>query len=69
MVGGVDVRQLPLERLREQVGVVSQDPALFNTSLTENIGLGSGGMASQESIELAARQANAHDFITQLPHV
>ena len=58
-----------MERLREQVGVVSQDPALFQSSIAENIGLGSGGVASQEAIELAARQAYAHEFITQLPQV
>ncbi|CAI8036924.1 Phosphatidylcholine translocator ABCB4 [Geodia barretti] len=67
MVGGVDVRQLSTERLREQVGVVSQDPALFQTSIAENIGLGSGGVSPPESIVAAATAANAHDFITKLP--
>jgi ABC-type multidrug transport system fused ATPase/permease subunit len=67
MIGGVDVRQLSMERLREQVGVVSQDPALFQTSIAENIGLGSGDVSPQESIVAAATAANAHDFITKLP--
>ena len=69
MVGGVDVRQLSTERLREQVGVVSQDPALFQTSIAENIGLGSSGVSPPESIVAAATAANAHDFITKLPQV
>ena len=69
MIGGVDVRQLSMERLREQVGVVSQDPALFQTSIAENIGLGSGDVSPQESIVAAATAANAHDFITKLPQV
>ena len=56
-------------RLRSMVGVVTQDHALFNTTIAENIQYGSVGVVSQEDIEEAARQAHAHDFISQLPHV
>ena len=69
MVGGCDVRQLLTDRLRSEIGVVSQDHTLFQTTIAENISLGAGGVASQEAIQSAARLANAHDFISQLPQV
>ena len=69
MVGGYSVSSLLTNRLRGMVGVVTQDHALFNTTIAENIQYGSVGVVSQEDIEQAARQAHAHDFISQLPHV
>ena len=61
------------------MGVVSQDHTLFDTTIAENIRLGSVGKTSlqsvgvhlvpQEEIEWAARQANAHFFISKLPQV
>ena len=50
------------------VGVVSQEPVLFGTTIGENIRYGREGV-TQEQIELAAKQANAHDFIMKLPQV
>ena len=50
------------------VGVVSQEPVLFGTTIGENIRYGREGV-TQEQIELAAKQANAHDFIMKLPLV
>ena len=70
LVGGCDVRNVRTDRLREMVGVVSQDPALFQTTIAQNIQYGSvGGVASEEDVEWAARQAHAHDFICKLPQV
>lgn len=63
---GVDIRKLNLKWLREQIGLVSQEPKLFAQSIRENIAIGLPG-ATQEQIEEAARKANAHDFITSFP--
>jgi len=67
-VDGHDIRSLNLKWLREQVGVVSQEPVLFDTTIAENICYGKDGV-TQEDIEKATRMANAHDFITRLPQV
>ena len=61
-----DLRQLNLAWLRRQLGLVSQEPALFATSLAENIAFGAEG-ASREAIAAAATAANAHTFISALP--
>lgn len=66
LVDGVDLRELDLESWRGSIGVVSQDVFLFNDTIANNINLGRLG-ASQESIETAACQAYAHDFIMDLP--
>jgi ABC-type multidrug transport system fused ATPase/permease subunit len=54
--------------LRHHIGVVSQEPVLFQTTIKENIRFGKME-ATQEDIENAARMANAHDFIMTLPDV
>ncbi|CAF1207616.1 unnamed protein product [Rotaria sordida] len=56
-----------LKKLRQKIGVVSQEPILFATSIYENIRLGKEN-ATRIEIEEAARQVNAHDFIMQLPN-
>ncbi|KAK1267629.1 ABC transporter B family member 1 [Acorus gramineus] len=66
MLDGQDIRNLKLRWLREQMGLVSQEPALFATSIRENLLLGRGD-ATQVEIEEAARVANAHSFIIKLP--
>ncbi|GJN21294.1 hypothetical protein PR202_gb08759 [Eleusine coracana subsp. coracana] len=63
---GVDIRQLRLKWLRALMGLVSQEPALFATSIHENILFGKEDATVEEVIE-AAKAANAHDFISQLP--
>ncbi len=63
LVDGVDVRDWSLESLRSQISTIEQDVFLFSRSLAENIAFGCGD-ASQEEIERAAREAQAHDFIT-----
>ena len=62
---GVALSDLNVRWLRNQIGVVGQEPVLFATSIGENIKYGLEG-ATQEDVERAARQANAHDFIMQL---
>ncbi len=56
----------PLREVRSQMAVVPQEVLLFGGSIAENIAYGKPG-ASQAEIEAAARQANAHDFITKFP--
>ncbi len=65
-VDGLDLRELRQRDLRRQIGVVLQDALLFNDTIRNNIAYGRPG-ASQKEIEAAARAANAHDFIMQLP--
>jgi len=66
MLDGHDIKILKLRWLREQIGLVSQEPALFATTIKENILLGRPN-ASMGEIEEAARVANAHSFIVKLP--
>lgn len=66
LVDGYDLRDLTLESLRAQVAVVFQESVLFATSIAENIRYGRPG-ASDAEVEAAARQANAHEFVTALP--
>jgi subfamily B ATP-binding cassette protein MsbA len=63
-IDGIDIRTANLFELRRQIGVVSQEPILFNDSITNNINLGTGGK-SEEEIKTAAQIANAHNFILQ----
>lgn len=63
---GVDIRELRLADLRRQFAIVLQDPVLFSTSIAENISYGRPE-ASEDEIIAAAKAANAHDFITELP--
>lgn len=67
-VDGYDIRNLNLKWLREQIGVVSQEPVLFATTIAENIRYGKDGV-TQDDIERATKMANAHDFIKSLPQV
>ncbi len=66
LVDGVDVRDLQLGSLRRQVGVIAQDPFLFSASVRENIAFGAP-KATDEEVERAARLAQAHEFIVELP--
>ena len=65
-IGGVDLRDIPLHRLRQLVCVVPQEVYLFDESIEDNILLGQP-TASQEQVREAARIAQAHDFIMELP--
>nr|GEV39540.1 ABC transporter B family member 1 [Tanacetum cinerariifolium] len=66
MLDGHDIKGLKLKWLRQQIGLVSQEPALFATTIQENILLGRPD-ASMIEIEEAARVSNAHSFIIKLP--
>jgi ABC-type multidrug transport system fused ATPase/permease subunit len=65
-VDGVDVRDLKLPSLRRAIGIVAQDPFLFSATVAENIAFGAPE-ATREDVEQAARLAQAHDFIAELP--
>jgi subfamily B ATP-binding cassette protein MsbA len=63
---GIDLRDLSLDDLRKQISVVDQNTFLFNDTVANNIAYGHTD-SSPQRIEAAARAANAHDFIVQLP--
>lgn len=65
-IDGYDIRELPLDFLRSQIGLVQQEPFLFNGTVRENILYGNLS-AGQDAIEAAARAARAHEFIMDLP--
>jgi len=65
LVDGYDLRRLKLKCLREQIGLVFQEPFLFHGTIRENISCGRPGV-SQEEVERAAKIANAHEFIVGL---
>ncbi|XP_051576241.1 ATP-dependent translocase ABCB1-like isoform X2 [Myxocyprinus asiaticus] len=65
-IDGHDIRSLNVQGLRELIGVVSQEPVLFATTIAENIRYGRLDV-TQEEIEQAACEANAYDFIMKLP--
>jgi ATP-binding cassette, subfamily B, bacterial MsbA len=64
---GVDTNDITLESLRALTGVVSQDTVLFNDTVFRNIAYGAAGTRTREAVIQAARDANAHDFIMELP--
>ena len=66
LVDGVDVRDVTRRSLRREVGVISQDPFLFSASVRDNIAFGVPDV-TQELVEAAARAAQAHPFIAELP--
>lgn len=66
LMDGYDVRDLPLAFLRHHIGLVQQEPFLFNGTVRENIAYGDP-TADQLRLEEAARAARAHDFILDLP--
>ena len=64
LIDGINIKDCKLDDLRRLMGVVSQDPILFNDTVYNNITLGTGG-ATKERVEEAARIANADNFIRQ----
>ncbi|KAJ7943849.1 ABC transporter B family-like protein [Quillaja saponaria] len=66
MIDGKDITKVNLKSLRKHIGLVQQEPALFATSIYENILYGKAGASEAEVIE-AAKLANAHSFISALP--
>lgn len=66
LVDGVDIRDITLESLRSQIGIVLQDTFIFSGTIRENIRYGRPD-ATDAEVEAAARAVHAHDFIMQLP--
>ncbi len=62
LIDGVNIKEYSLLSLRDQMGIVTQEPILFNDTIANNISLGNP-VATIDEIEQAARIANAHDFI------
>lgn len=66
LLGGHDLRSLSLSFVRQQIAVVTQETYLFHGTVADNLRFGRPG-ATQEQLEAAARAANAHEFIVELP--
>ncbi|XP_051194142.1 ABC transporter B family member 11 [Lolium perenne] len=65
---GVDLKTLKLSWLRQQIGLVGQEPVLFDDTIRANIAYGKNEQVSEEEIIAVAEAANAHRFISSLPH-
>ncbi|CAL5352142.1 unnamed protein product [Camellia sinensis] len=63
---GIEIQRLKLKWLRQQIGLVSQEPVLFNDTIHANIAYGKDGIASETEISAASKMANAHTFISGL---
>ncbi|XP_020291871.1 multidrug resistance protein homolog 49 isoform X2 [Pseudomyrmex gracilis] len=66
LLDGIDISTLNVHWLRSHIGVVGQEPVLFDTTIRENIRYGNDNITEEEMIK-AAKEANAHDFISKLP--
>uniref|UniRef100_A0A3B5ZPN5 Uncharacterized protein n=1 Tax=Triticum aestivum TaxID=4565 RepID=A0A3B5ZPN5_WHEAT len=66
LLDGVDIQKFQVRWLRQQMGLVSQEPALFNDTIRANIAYGKEGEATESDIVSAAQLANAHKFISSL---
>ncbi|XP_043700723.1 ABC transporter B family member 9-like [Telopea speciosissima] len=66
LLDGVEIQRFRLSWLRQQMGLVSQEPILFNETIRDNIAYGKHGGASEDEIIAAAKVANAHNFISGL---
>jgi len=68
LLDGKDIKTLNVAWLRSHIGIVSQEPVLFTGSIEENIRFGKAD-ATDDEVQNAAKMANAHDFIMELPEV
>jgi len=66
-IDGVDIREYDFKQLRRMIGVVSQEVILFNDTIKENIAYGTNEQITAERVILAAKMANAHQFIEEKP--
>ncbi|WOL11783.1 hypothetical protein Cni_G20547 [Canna indica] len=66
LLDGIEIKKLQLRWLRQQMGLVSQEPALFNDTIRANIAYGKEGKATEAEIVAAAELSNAHKFISSL---
>lgn len=67
LIDGKDIREYNLRWLRTQIGLVQQEPLLFNCSIRDNICYGNNGASESEIVEVA-REANIHEFVSNLPN-
>lgn len=67
IIDGIDLREIDIKSFRKRVGIVSQETFLFNKSVRDNIAYGHS-WASDRDVELAAKRANAYEFIQNLPY-
>ncbi|KAM3299662.1 hypothetical protein ACQJBY_040927 [Aegilops geniculata] len=67
LLDGVEIKNLKLSWLRDQMGLVSQEPVLFNDTIRANIAYGKHEEVTEEEIAAAAKAANAHEFISSMP--
>lgn len=67
LIDGIDIKQYSLASVRKHMGIVTQEPILFNDTIAANIALGTS-QEDEQAIENAAKVANAHDFITLKEH-
>ena len=68
LVDGVDIRQLGVQHMRSHFGLVSQEPILFDLTISENITYGLENISFESMVD-AAKKANIHDYIRNLPEV
>ncbi|KAL6839861.1 hypothetical protein ACP4OV_029671 [Aristida adscensionis] len=66
-IDGVDIKALKVSWLRDQIGLVGQEPMLFNDTIRANITYGKHGEVTEEEVMAVAKAANAHEFISSLP--
>ncbi|MCX5716217.1 MAG: ABC transporter ATP-binding protein [Candidatus Omnitrophica bacterium] len=66
-IGGIDTKEVTLKSLRANVGIVAQDPFLFNDTVAQNIAYGRDVKSNMENIIKAAKASNSHNFIMDMP--
>ncbi len=66
-IDGVPLKQYDVEALREQIGVVQQEPFLFSSTIADNIGMGAVGQYDVPSVQLASEQAQLHNDVLRFP--
>jgi ATP-binding cassette subfamily B (MDR/TAP) protein 1 len=66
---GIEIQKFQLKWLRQQMGLVNQEPILFNDTICTNIAYGKEGIAIESEIIAASEMANAHKFISSLQQV
>lgn len=67
LIDGVEIRKFKLSWLRQKMGLVSQEPVMFNGTIRSNIAYGKQGDVSEDEIIAVAKAANGHRFISSLP--
>ena len=67
LVDNIDIKEFQVRWLRQQIGLVSQEPVLFNTSIKANIAYGRDQDVADTEVEAATKASNAYRFITALP--